>query len=164
MMRAGENFDDWQTRTAARAFVRVPRSAEFLGTPRYDSCDSSAAGKNRLWHLWARPAGVLRSQGALDTGPALWGHTALSGGGDPTSALPELWQGETREAGVAGRQSAVHQTLCLVRGPAVAGCPDPGGSTGTAAGLAYGQETGETVPAGTTAASRDSQPAGDWDR
>src|SRR5262249_12009581 len=66
--------------------------------------------------------------------------------------------------GVAGRQPAVHQALCLVRGPALPGCSDSGGSTGTAAGLARGQGTGETLPAGTAAASREARPTGDWER
>src|SRR3954451_12657873 len=147
MIPGCENCGDLTTRIASRAFGRVPQSAASLVTPRCGSCGSSAGGKNQLWHLWARPAGVLRSQDALDTGPALWGHAGLPGGGDPAGVLPELWQGETRGAGVAGRQPAVHQTLCLVRGPALPGRPDSGGGAGTAAGLARGEGTGEAVHA-----------------
>src|SRR5262245_35144533 len=164
MIPVCENCGDLKIRIASRAFVRVPPSEESLVTPRCESCGSSAGGKNHLWHLWALPAGVLRSQGALDTGPALWRHAGLPGGGDPAGVLPELRQGETRETGVAGRQPPVHPTLCLVRGPAVPGGPDSSGGPGIVAGLAHGQGAGEAVHAGTVAASGDAEPAGDWDR
>ncbi len=66
----------------------------------------------------------------------------------PARRLSALRQRETRAAGVSGRQSAFHQTICLLCGTALRAGLDPRCGQGAEARLGHGQDAGDAVHAG----------------
>ena len=100
MIRGCEHGDDLITHTASLGFVQGPWFGKSSVIRRRGFSDSIAVGKNHLRCLRPSASDVLRSRGALDTGPALWGHLPLSGGDSPAWVLSNLQEGEAGEVGL----------------------------------------------------------------
>ena len=103
--------------------------------------------KKRPVAVWTMAAQLLRPPTAVGAGPVVRRHADVSGCGSAPRGLPEMRGGEARTAGVAGRQSVLHQAICLLRGTAVSGRHDQGCGRGAASGLGLGQDAGEAVHA-----------------
>ena len=73
-------------------------------------------------------------------------------------------ESEAGEAGLVGRLSFLHQTVCLLCGPSLPGFDYSGRSRRTAPGLEDGQGFGDAVHARAVAPSGDSRAEGDWHR
>src|SRR2546422_6154077 len=154
----------WLTHTAFLASAHgVPSTASSV-TLRPASFASCGGGKNTLWGLWARAEGLLRPQGAQAPRPVVWRYPGLPGGRGTTRAVSQLRSGEAGEAVLGGRQSLVHQTLCLLRRTPVSHGDYPRRGAGGASGLAGGQGIGQAVHAGATAPARDAGTADHWRR
>src|SRR5712692_6095148 len=117
MISECEKSCGFRTRTGSPASAPQPSSGASLATPRHASCPCSAAEKNNLWRVRPIPARPLRQQAAVGPRPVLWRHPCLPGvRGSPRPVSP-VWCRETGEAPLAGGQSLLHQTLCLLRRP-----------------------------------------------
>jgi hypothetical protein len=81
--------------------------------PRYEFFACAAAKKNVLRSLWSKSSGLLRPEDPPDPRPLVWRHQGLPGSGGPAGLVPELPGRETGKTLLAGRQSVLHQTLCL---------------------------------------------------
>ncbi len=81
MIDGCEHYDDLLMRIASLGFAHGPRYGASLVIRRPGPSHSRVGGKNGLGHLRPRAAGVLRPQGPLDSGPAVWRHPRLPGGG-----------------------------------------------------------------------------------
>jgi len=123
-----------------------------------------AVKKNSLRFLWDRPSKLLRQEDTAGSRPVVRRCANLSGFGDPTCLLPEVWQGETREARMACRQPVLHEKICLLRWETMQGNDHSGRSNGNAPRLAYDQGAGEAVYAGAAPENRHSRSEGDRHR
>ena len=138
------------------AFLASPRNTlcpESLGTPERGLLLSNAGEKNGLWRLWSNPLYLLRPKNPLGSRPALRGDADLSGRGDSPSRLSKVQESEAGEAGLVGRLSVQHQTICLLCWPSLPGFEYSGCRRRAASGLADGQGPGNTVHAGAIASS-----------
>src|SRR5664279_736937 len=107
--------------------------------------------KNDLRMLRCGTSKPLRQESAADAGSVLWGCSDISGGGGAESPMQEVQDGETRETALAGKQSLLHEAICLPRGTEVSSNDRQGCSKGIEAGLAHGKDTGKRVHAGAAA-------------
>src|SRR5262245_6662628 len=164
MIRRCALLDSLLTRTAFQAFAPGPQCTASSVIPRPESFAFCAGGKHSLWGLWSKGQELLRSQSAPHSGSLLWRYSDLSGDRTPAGVLPELRPREAREAALGGRQSVLHQALCLVRWATVPGGNPPSCRSRIALGLANGQGVGQAVHAGAVAASGDACAAGSGGR
>ena len=109
------------------------------------------------------PLELLRQEGALDTGPVLWGCSDLSGGGDAAGPMPGVWESEAREAELACEQSLLHETVWDICGAEVSDDDGEGCGQGVEVGLAHGEGTGQGVYGGAASAEFCSCSWGDRD-
>src|SRR5665213_2384887 len=121
----------------------------------------SAAKKNSLWNLWWLAPELLRSKASGGARPSLWRLGNILGVGGAPGGLSTVWQSETRAPGLAGRQSLLHQTLCLLCRSPVSRFHDQGCCPGSSSGLGFGQGTGEAIHARTVAPGGDARPQSD---
>src|ERR1017187_587304 len=119
--------------------------------------------KNSLRRLRSRAQDILRPQDTARARSLMRGYASVSRGGVAASGVPELRSGEAGEADLDRRQSAVHQTLCLLCRAAMPGVDAERRIQGTALGLADGQEPGDTVHARATPPCGNAGTVGDWD-
>ena len=135
------------TRMPSPVFVRYRRCAGFSATPRRVLSLCDGAQKNALWGVWSSTPGLVRPTRAMGPGPCLRRPAHLLGSGSATRVLPALRQGEARTAGLPGRQSVLHQALCLLRGSALSLGDGQGHRRGASSGLGDGQRAGQAVHA-----------------
>jgi hypothetical protein len=159
-----ENDVAWRTRTGSPGFGRSTRSAACSVTPKRASCSSCAGEKNGLWCLWASAADLLRPQGSSGPRSLLWRYSCLPGDRGPTCLLPAMWYREARKAALVGRQSLLHETLCLLRGSALPVVDHSRCGAGTPSRLEDGQRAGDGVPARATSQGREAWSQGPWHR
>ncbi len=114
MIDGCEQYDGLLMRVASLGFAHGPRYGASLVMRRPVSSGSSVGGKNGVRHLRPSALGVLRPQGPLDSGPAVWRHPRLPGGGHPPGVLPNLSECETGAAHMAGPQPVVHEAVCVL--------------------------------------------------
>ena len=143
---------------------RVPtqrdRRRDLRRSPRPHPSPSPGGQKNGLWDLRAGAGRVVRPHATARPGSRLRRPAHLPRRRDSARGVPALWHGEARAARLSGGQSLLHQTLCLLRGTALSGLPDPGCGQGAPAGLAHGEGARAAVHARATAAGRDARAAG----
>ena len=118
------------TRTVRPASRRAGRLVALSATRRRGSSRSPGAPKNRLRHVWPDRAHLVRPAAVPRAGPALRRSAHLSRVRSPSGRLPALWRREAGAPRLAGRQSALHQALCALRGQPVSGDVDQGSGGG----------------------------------
>ncbi len=146
-------------------FLASPRSTFCLassGIPERGSLVSSVGEKNCLWDLWPHSSYLLRSENSQSSRPALWRGTDLSRSGDPSSCLSKVPESEAGEAGLVGRLSFLHQTLCLLRRASLPGFEYSRRCRRAALGLEDGQGLGDAVYARDAASNGYSRAEGHW--
>jgi len=146
-------------------FLASPRSTlcpASLGIPEPGSLVSSGGEKNGLRRLWPRPSYLLRPEDRQGSRSALCRPAHLSGSGDPPSGLSKVRESETGEAGLVGRLSFLHQTLCLLRRAALPGFEYSGRRQRVSPGLENGQDLGDAVYARDAASSGYPRSKGHW--
>lgn len=152
------------TQTDSPGFVRGQQSRGYSETQRRGLYVLSAVKKNSMWMLWNNTSGLLRPQGAEDTGPVLRRDADLYGSGNTEGQVPEVREGEAGEVSLACRQPFLHESFCLVCGEEVPGLLNKGRGKGTQAGLEDGEGTGEGVYAGATSKGGNTGTKGNRDR
>jgi hypothetical protein len=148
-------------RIAFPGSARVRPSRGFSAIPTPASSPSPGGQKNGLWDLRAGATRMVRPQAAPGPGSRLRRPAHLPRGRGAARGVSTLWQGEAGAARLPGRQSLLHQALCLLRGAALSGLADPGCGQGAAARLAHREGAGAAVHARATAARRDARAPGD---
>lgn len=128
------------------------------------SCASSAVKKNRLRSLWPLAPQLLRPKASGGARLILWRPAHLPGAGRATRGLWAVRLSETGATDLAGRQSLLHQALCLFRGSPLSRRNDQGCGQGTAFALGFRQRTGAAVYAGAVAARGHAGTQGDRHR
>ena len=113
--------------------------------------------KNGLRRLRACLSHLLRPAASSSARSLLWRQARLSRLPDSPGLVLAVWRREERTAGLAGRQSFLHQAVRLLRGPTLPRKHRQGRGRGTAPRLAHRQGAGQAVHARTTAPCR--QPA-----
>ncbi len=131
MLAGCEHTDASGTPIAFPVSGRVQRYGASSVIRRPASFASGGGGKNGLRRVRQRPASLLRPQDPSSPRPPLRRHAGLPGARDPPRPLRALRRREAREAGLAGRQPALHQAVRLLRGPALSPDHDQGGGRGT---------------------------------
>jgi hypothetical protein len=122
------------------------------------------AQKNGLWRLWPGLSGMVRPYYPTSARSALRGLSHLPRVRGAPGGLPRLRGCEARACGVSGRQRAVHQALCLLRGATLSQRHGQGHRRGAQARLAHGQGAGQAVHGGPVGARWRPRPQGDWHR
>ena len=135
-------------RTGIRSlgFRRARPFAGCLVIGMYGSLRSLGAQKNCLRRLWMGTARVVRSDEATRPRPAEWCISHRAGTRGAARGVPGLRR-EARTAGFPGRQSALHQALCLLRRPTLPAGLDPRYRQGAEAYLGHGQGAGDAIHA-----------------
>lgn len=160
MISGWQKRGDWWTSTASPGFVQEPRSRGYSVTRRPASSVLRDVKKNDMRVLWDGSPKFLRPQGAAYPGPALRRDAYLSGSGDQTCYVLEVWEGEVREAYLAGRQPFLHEAIRLLCRPTVPEDDHSGRHQRGEAGLAYGQGVGKALYDRTAPAYRCSRTEG----
>jgi len=159
-----KNTKDFGTLIAFPAFPQSTLCPASSGIPEPKSLVSSVGEKNGLWRLWPHPSYPLRPENPQSSRPALWRSAHLSGSGDPPSRLSKVPESEAGEAGLVGRLSFLHETVCFLCWPSLPGFEYSSRSRRAAFGLEDGQGLGDAVYAGAAPEGWDSGAAGDWHR
>src|SRR5581483_2455665 len=159
-----QNASDSWTSTGSPASFPSPRSGASSATlwPSLSPCNG--VEKNALWSLRTSFPHLLRQTAASGPRPVLWRQARLSRFSGPQGLLLSVWRRETRTVGLARRQSVVHQTVCLLRGPALSCDHGHGSGRGLVPRLAFRQRTRQAVHARATPARGSSCSAGDRHR
>lgn len=115
-----------------------------------------------MWVLRNRAPEFLRQPDPPGPGgPLMRGCADITGSGGAARFLPAVRQGEAGAAGLAGRQSLLHEAVSLFCGTAVPRHEYHGRGQGRASGLAHDEGIGATVHDGATPANRRSGSEGD---
>ena len=120
-----KSINAFGTRIVSPASPPSTPCAASLGTPEPLSFALCGGEKNGLWSLWPCSSDLLRPEDPQDSRSALCGQTHLSGSGDASSRLSKVRESEAGEAGLVGRLSFLHQTICFLRGSPVPGFEYP---------------------------------------
>jgi len=145
MIKGWKNRGDCWTSISSPDIVQEPVFEGYLEIPGHGLSSLSGRKKNDMRLLRSDPLELLRQEGALDTGPILWGCSDLPGGGGPASLLPEVCSREAREAGLGFEQSFLHEAICDLCRAEVPNDDDSGCGEGAEARLAYGEGPGQRV-------------------
>jgi len=124
----------------------------------------AVAEKNDLRRLRADAPRLLRQTATKGPRTLLWRQTGLPCLGPAPGPVLTVRGREKRTLGLARRQPSLHQTLCLLRGPALSPNPDQGGGRGTLPRLARRQGVGQAIHAGATPPDRQTGAEGDRHR
>jgi len=157
-----KNINAFGTRIAFPAFRRSTPCPVSLEIPELESLVSGVGEKNCLRRLRPRPSYLLRPEDPQDSRSALCRSADLSGSGNPPSRLSKVRESEAGEAGLVGRLSFLHQTLCLLRRASLSGFEYPGRRQRVSPGLENGQDLGDAVHARDAAPSGYPRAEGHW--
>ena len=146
--------------TASLASSPLPGLRACSGTDGFELSLSIGAQKNGL-PVWSCSGRLLRSQDPASPRPFIGRHPSGPGTRDPAIGVPALWLGEAGTPELPGEQSALHEALCDLRGPALPVLHDQGRGQGTSPRLAHRQGSGEAVHGGTAASDWKARTQGD---
>ena len=158
------DIDDFGMHIGFLVSVRNTPLVGSLETPGLGSSDLYVGEKNALRSVRPGPSWVLRPEDPKGPGSVLRGCAHLPGAGDPTGLLPKVQEREARKTGVAGGQSFLHQTICLLCGPSVSELGDHRCCQRTSPRLEDGEGSGEAIHAGAVETSGTAWAEGDWYR
>lgn len=139
--------DDYWTNISSPDFGRCLKYRGYLETRKLALSALRGVKKNGMWMLRHRASQLLRQGSATDTGSVLWGRPDLFESGSPTGSVQAVWQGETGETALAGKQSISYESIFLLCGPEVPNHDHQGRSKGAETGLACGQGAGQGIHA-----------------
>ena len=157
-----KNTNDFGTRIVLPASRRSTPFPASLEIPEPGSLVSSGGEKNCLRRLWPRPSYLLRPEDQQGSRSALCQPAHLSGSGNPPNRLSKVRESEAGEAGLVGRLSFLHQTLCLLRRASLPGFEYSRRCRRAALGLEDGQGLGDAVYARDAASNGYSRAEGHW--
>ena len=141
--------DDYWTNISSLDIERDLKYRGYLETRKHVLSDLRGLKKNSMWQLREDAPELLRQDGTTDTGSVLWGFPYLPGSGSSASPVQEVWESETGEIPMVGKESLLYETILLLRGAEMSSHDRQGCSKRTEAGLARGKSIGERVHAGT---------------
>lgn len=130
--------DDYWTNISSPDFDQYLKYRGYLEMHEPESSGLKELKKNCLRMLWHGSSWILRQESATDTGFVLWECPDISASRGPESQVQEVWQGETGETALAGKQSLLYESFCLLRGAEMSSHDDQGRGKRTEAGLACG--------------------------
>src|SRR5262245_66669097 len=123
MISGCEDIDVCETRITSPAFAPDPGyKGSVIRRPVLFF--SIGGGKNGLRSLRLCQAIMVRSQTTAGARLRVWRPSNLRGDRGGSCRIKQKIEGEARETGVAGEQSLVQQTHCLLCGAAQAGTDD----------------------------------------
>ena len=125
------NSSDSSTSTVTLASSPRPRSTVSSVTPERWSSLSSAAEKNDMRCLRPGLSQPLRQAAPTGPRPFRWRQTCLPRRPSAQGPVFMVRGREERTLGLAGRQPAVHQGLCLLRGPTLPPAQHPRNTLGS---------------------------------
>ena len=150
------------TASPASGPLQRSRASPVIRRPALSTC--AGGEKNGMWCVRPGHPILVRPQDTPRSRPALRGHAGLPGGGDSSRRVQEMRQSEAGNGGLAGGQSVLHQTLCLLRGTALPKHDDQGCRRGNPAELENDQGPRCAVHAGAVASSGQAGAKGRRDR
>jgi len=159
-----ENIDDSGIHIVFLVSSLNKQYPAFSVTPKVGLSGLSAGEKNSLQRLRLCSQNLLRSENPQGSRPLLWGHAHLPGCGSPASAVPKLPYGKARDTGMAGRNSLLYETICLLCGPSLPRFDPSGRGQRSALELEDGQGVGEAIYAGAAPEGWGPGAEGDWNR
>ena len=92
-----------------------PKSGECLEIPRQELYSFRGVKKNGMRLLWDKSSELLRQAETKGAGFVLRRREDISGSGSVQGFVQGVWESEEGEAAVAGRQSLLHEPVCLLR-------------------------------------------------
>src|SRR5262245_65099233 len=123
MISGCEDIDVCETRITSPAFAPDPGyKGSVIRRPVLFF--SIGGGKNGLRSLRLCQAIMVRSQTAAGARLRMWRPSNLRGDRGASYRMPPMLEGEARETGVAGEQSGLQQTVCLLCGTGLPGHAD----------------------------------------
>src|SRR5271168_846687 len=125
----------WLTRTHSLVSAPDPSPTAGSVTRRCGLLPSHGAQKNVLSGVRHDASQLLRPNAAPGAGPVERTVPRSAGHRGSSDSMPSVSRGEARATGVPGRQSVLHATLCVLRGPALSLGDDQGHCRGAAPGL-----------------------------
>lgn len=137
--------DNWWMNIGSMDFVLKPELRGNLEIRRRESYDLSGLKKNNLSMLWESTSDLLRQEDTTSPGFVMWGCEDLSGGGSPAGIVQEVREGEAGGVSLAGRQSFLHETVCLLCRAEVPNDDGKRRCERTEAGLAYREDIGQGI-------------------
>ncbi len=141
--------DDYSTNISSPGFERDQKYRGYLETRKLGSSDLRGLKKNSMRLLRHSASQLLRQDRTTDTGSVLWRCADLPGSGSSTHPVQKVWESETGEAPMAGKQSLLYETVFLLRWEKVSCHDRQGCGKRTETGLACGKGIGQGVHAGT---------------
>ena len=152
MILGWERRDDYWTNITSPDFDRDLKYRGYLATRRDELSNLIGVKKNCMRPLQHCASRLLRQGGTTNTGSILWECPNLSGGRGSAGPVQKVWERETREALLAGKQPLLHKAVFLLRGEEVSSHDGHGCSKGTETGLACSEDIGERVYGGAASA------------
>ena len=145
MITGWENRDDYWTNTTSPGFGRDLEYRGYLEIRALGSSGLRGSKKNDLRMLRYGTSEPLRQENAADTGSVLWECPDIRGSGGTESQVQEVRYRETRETALAGEQSFLYETICLLCRTEVSSHDGQRCSKRVETGLAHGKGTGKGV-------------------
>ena len=149
-------------RIGSPVFVPDRECEESLGIPWLASWSWSGEEKKHLRSMRQGTQDLLRPQEAAGSRSSLRRGAHLSGGRDTSPLLQAVWQGETGETRLAGRQSFLHQAIRVLCREAMPRLQYQGCGQRTPPGLAYSQGSGKAIYDRAAKACSKAGSQGDW--
>ena len=112
-------FADSPTRMRSGAFVHVPGCVGCSGIRRLGSSRLFGGQKNCLRRVWNDATRMVRPAYAAHSRPVVRRHAGVPRARGAPCSVPMLWHGEARAPRLSGRQSVLHEAICLLRRPAL---------------------------------------------
>src|SRR3990167_6381286 len=160
MNKECEERDSFGMSIGSPDFIPRQEFRGFLVTPGRGWYLSSVAKKNGVRLLRNSSQELLRPEGSSCPGSVLRRGASLSGAGDPTCSLQKVRRCEAGKTSLAGRQSLLHEAICLLCGETMPCFHDCRCGERSSAQLEDGQGAGKAVHEGTVAEGRDTGTGG----
>ena len=164
MITGWEKRDDYWTNIGSPGFARDLKHRGYLETRGLGLSDLIGHKKNCMRLLREYIPELLRQDSTKDTGFILWGRPDLPGSGGSPGPVQKVWESETGEAPLVGKQSFLHEAVFLLCGEEVSCHDRQGCGKRTETGLACGKGIGQRVHAGAASAQSGVCTSGNRDR
>lgn len=116
MIDVCKNIDGCWTNIDSPDIVQGLTYREYSETRKRELSSLKGLKKNIMRNLRHSTSKLLRQEDTSDTGFILRRCTNISGVGNPSCQVPEMWKSEAREDRLDIRQSLLHETFFLLCG------------------------------------------------